>query len=179
MDASDAVEADIRSRVAKLEQFFDHITACRVVVAAARRRQARSRLFQVHVEMSVPGQVIVVKRGEAASETYADVYIALRDTFDALRRQLQDYVRKLRGDVKVHEAPRHGRVLRLFADDGYGFVETSEGREIYFHRNSVVDGTFEQLQVGSEVRIVVAYDESEKGPQASTVKPIGKHHLID
>jgi cold shock CspA family protein len=83
------------------------------------------------------------------------------------------------GHVKTHEVPVHGTVVRLSREDGYGFIETSEGDEIYFHRNSVVEGSFEDLDVGQEVRLVVAYGESEHGAQASTVKSVGKHHLIE
>jgi cold shock CspA family protein len=81
--------------------------------------------------------------------------------------------------MKAHEVAVHGTIVRLFQDKGCGFIETSEGEEIYFHRNSVVDESFEDLGVGQEVRLVVAYDESEHGAQASTVKPTGKHHLIE
>jgi len=69
-------------------------------------------------------------------------------------------------------------VVRLFPDDGYGFIETADGQEVYFHRNSVVEGDFAKLAVDSEVRVEIAYGESEKGPQATTVRPVGKHHIV-
>ncbi len=62
-------------------------------------------------------------------------------------------------------------------DAGFGFIETADGQEVYFHRHSVADGDFDRLEVGSEVRVAIAERESERGPQASTVHPIGKHHL--
>ena len=83
------------------------------------------------------------------------------------RRRLQDRRRRMAGQVKVHEAPPQGRVIQLFPEDGYGFLESADGREIYFHRNAVLDGAFDRMSVGSEVRF--AEEEGEKGPQASTV----------
>jgi len=58
-------------------------------------------------------------------------------------------------------------VTKLFVDRGYGFIEDEEGREIYFHRNSVLGIAFEKLHVGAKVRF--AEEDGDKGPQASTV----------
>jgi cold shock CspA family protein len=102
--------------------------------------------------------------------------VAVRDAFDAVRRQLEDHVRRRRGDVKTHDAPSHGRVASLFAERDYGFIEASDGSEVYFHRNSVVGGGFDKLAVGDEVRFSFHAEEGEKGPQASTVVAVGKHH---
>ena len=90
---------------------------------------------------------------------------------------LEDYVRERRGEVKLHAVPDHGRVARLIAEQDYGFIVTDDGSEIYFHRNSVANGDFEKLAVGDEVRFVTQETESPRGPQASTVVPLGKRHL--
>ena len=73
--------------------------------------------------------------------------------------------------------PNHGRIARLFKTEGYGFIQASDGNEIYMHRNAVVGNGFDHLSEGDEVRFVLHEGEGEKGPQASTVMPIGKHHL--
>ena len=80
------------------------------------------------------------------------------------------------GQVKTHESPPQGDVVRLFREEGYGFIEAADGREIYFHRNSVLRAPLEQLQVGQEVR----FDEEQgvKGPQATTVRVVGKHPIV-
>ena len=117
---------------------------------------------------------IEANRSPAKKQAHQDIYVAIRDSFNAARRQLQDLARKRQGNVKTHEVPPHGHVVRLFADDGYGFIESADGRELYFHANSVVEG-FERLEVGSEVRF--AEEMGEKGAQATTVHLIGKHHL--
>lgn len=179
MDRSDAVEANILERSKKLERFFDRIISCKVVVEAPHRRHTKGKLFDVRIDLVVPGKELVINRNGPKNHAHEDVYVAIRDAFNAAVRVLEDHSRKSRGEVKAHETPRHGTVARLFPFEGYGFIETSEGREIYFHRNSVVNGGFDTLEVGDEVRLVVAYDESEHGPQASTVTPIGKHHLIE
>lgn len=173
MDSSPAVEARIREKVAKLEQFFDRIVTCRVVVEAEHRRHHKGNLYNVRIAIGVPGDEIVVNRNGPKNHAHEDVYVALRDAFNAAGRQLEDHARKVRGDVKTHEEPLTGKVLRLFPEQDYGFVQTSDGREVYFHRHSVVDGNFDDLEPGSQVRLVLAYDESAEGPQASTVKPLG------
>ena len=99
----------------------------------------------------------------------------MRDAFDAARRQLEDYARRLRVDTKTHEPQAHGRIVRLFPD--HGFIQSSDGQEIYLHRNVVAAGKLADLPVGDEVRFHVHEGEGEKGPQASTVISIGKHHL--
>jgi cold shock CspA family protein len=76
-------------------------------------------------------------------------------------------VRRQRGDTKTHEHQLHGRVSKLFSDEGYGFLETPEGDEIYFHQNSVLHQGFHRMQIGTEVRFVE--EIGERGPQASTV----------
>jgi ribosomal subunit interface protein len=178
MDRSDAVEADVRDRVNHLERYFDRMIGCRVIVEAPHRRHNKGKLFSVRIAISVPGDEIVIAHEGPTNRAHEDVYVAVRDAFAAAQRRLQDHARRVRGAVKSHEVPLHGRIARVFAD-GYGFIATPTGEEVYFHRNSLVEGRFEDLVAGSEVRFEVAYDESEHGPQATTVRPIGKHHLID
>jgi cold shock CspA family protein len=85
-----------------------------------------------------------------------------------MERILQDYVRKLRGEVKHHEpALADGKIERIFPYEGYGFILTDDNREIYFDANSVLDKPFENLEVGRKVRFFE--ERGEKGPQASTV----------
>lgn len=179
MDRSEAVEARVREKAAKLETYFNHINACRVVIEAPERRHRKGNLFHVRVEVGVPGKDVIVNRHPKDHHAHEDVYVAIRDAFNAARRQLEDYARKHSDRVKEHAVPLHGRVLRLFPYEGYGFVAASDGREVYFHKNSVLRDAFDQLEVGSEVRLVVAEGESPEGPQATTVDPLGKHHIQD
>ncbi len=178
LDHSDAVEARVREKAAKLEQAFDRITSCRVTIEAVNRQHTKGNLFQVHIEIGVPGKQVMVDRSSGKNHAHEDIYVALRDAFNAARRRLEDHSRRKSGRVKSHEVPPHGKVARLFPYEGYGFIETPDGGEIYFHQNSLVDAEFDKLQEGQKVRYVVAEGESDKGPQASTVKLIGKHNLV-
>jgi cold shock CspA family protein len=112
------------------------------------------------------GKQVDIDRAPEADERYNDVDFALNDAFRRARRGLQDRVRRLQGAVKTHEAQPVGTVVRLH--DGYGFLQTADGRDVYFHRNSVLDGAFQRLKIGSSVSFVE--EDGEKGPQASTVR---------
>ncbi|MGO8915504.1 MAG: HPF/RaiA family ribosome-associated protein [Stellaceae bacterium] len=177
MGPSEAIEARIRERAEELTRFYDRITRCHVVVESGHHHHHKGRLYHVRVNLAVPGSEIVVKRDPSEHHAHEDVYVAIRDSFDAVRRQLEDHVRRTRGQSKMHEAAEHGRVARLFPAEDYGFITSADGQEIYMHRNSVVGGVFDKLRVGDEVRFVVHAGEGEKGSQASAVTPIGKHHL--
>ncbi len=178
MVASPSVEKRIRERAEALERYFGRITACRVVIEASTHRQHKGGLYHIRIDLTVPGREIVVKRDPAEHHAHEDILVAVRDAFDAARRRLEDYVRDSRGDVKRHETLPHGHITRLFKEEGYGFIRSSEGDEIYMHRNAVAGGHFDTLSEGDEVRYVIHQGEGEKGPQASTVIPIGKHHLV-
>lgn len=175
--ASPAVEARIRERAEALDRFFDRITSCRVAVECENARQGQGASYRVRIDLKVPGREIVVGRDAGARRRYQDIHVAVREAFDAAQRLLEDYARQLRGDVKTHAVPDHGRVVRLLAEKDCGFILTADGNEFYFHRNSVANDGFEKLTVGDEVRFVAQHSESPEGPQASTVVPLGKHSL--
>jgi cold shock CspA family protein/ribosome-associated translation inhibitor RaiA len=177
MDPSPALEARIRQRATELDQFFDRITAARVVVECEHPRHHQGKLFAVRIDLVLPGREIVVGRDPGINHAHEDAHVAVRDAFDAARRQLEDYVRDRRDMVKVHTVPDHGRIVRMLPDRECGFIETSSGEEVYFHRNSVSGNGYDRLEVGTEVRFVAQHSESAAGAQASTVVPIGKHHL--
>lgn len=177
IETSPAVETKVRERVAELEQFHDRIISCRVMIEAPDRRHHQGGLYHIRVDLKVPGKEIVVKRDPPEHHAHEDIYVAIRDCFDAVRRQLEDHARRQRGDVKSHDDTGHGRIAALVAEKDYGFIDASDGTEVYFHRNAVSHKGFDKLTVGDEVRFTVHPGEGEKGPQASTVVPIGKHHL--
>src|SRR6516162_503923 len=152
MDSSDAVAKCIRERAEELERFFDRIMSCRVVLECRHPRRQQGNLFRVRVDLKVPGREIVVGRDPAAHHAHEDVYVAIRDAFDTTRRLLEDYVREARGDVKLHAVPDHGRVVRLLPEQNCGFILSTDGNEIYFHRNSVTNGGFDKLEDSDEVR---------------------------
>jgi len=148
------------------------------MIEAPNRRHHHGRLYHVRADLRVSGGEIVVRRDPPEHHAHEDIYVAVPDCFDAVRRQLEEHVRRDRGNVKVHEGQSHGRVLQLFIKERYGIIASVDGEEVYFHSNAVIDGSFDRLNVGVEVRFVVHPGEGEKGPQASTVVPVGKHHPI-
>lgn len=99
MVPSDAVEAQIRERVKKLEVFYPHIIGCKATVGIAGKHKHQGQLFNVRLDISVPGSELVVNR-----DKHEEFYVALRDTFDAAKRQLEEYGQRQRGDVKTHES---------------------------------------------------------------------------
>lgn len=175
MEPSPAVEAKIREKTQKLERFHEHIISCRVVVELTAGHHYKGKLYQVRIDIAVPGAEIVASRESGLDHAHEDVYVAMRDAFNAARRQLEERLRKTQRRVKNHETPPHGRVSEYHPQENYGKILTPDGREVYFHGNSVLNSAFGHLDIGSEVRFVE--EEGELGPQASTVKPVGKHHI--
>lgn len=176
-DRSAAVEKLVRQRTQALARHCDRLLKCRVVIEMVGRHHRKGRKFRARIDMKLPRRTIVVGKASESAPAHEDIYLAVRHAFDAADRQAQDFVRRRRGAVKAHEPPPHGRIAKLFPDEGYGFVRMADGQEIYFHRNAVVGAAFEKLAVGAEVRVSVHDDESDKGPQAGTVRPVGRHHL--
>lgn len=174
MEASDAVDAQIREKIAWLETFYDKIQSCRVVIEAPHRHHRQGTIYQVRIDLKVPGGEIVVNREPGFDGAHEDVYVSIRDAFDAARRRLEDYARRERGATKVHDPTPLARVTRLDQHAGYGYLETEDGREVYFHRNSVLNDRFDDLEVGSEVRF--AEEQGRRGTQASTVRMVAKAH---
>jgi cold shock CspA family protein/ribosome-associated translation inhibitor RaiA len=173
---SDALEAAVHKEAQRLERFYDRITSARVVIARPQHRHHKGDTYCVRIHIAVPGgKHIDIRRDPAVTGRHEDAHVTIRDAFDAAGRQLQDQVRKLEGAVKAHEAPPHGVIASLVPEHDHGFIAASDGREIYFHRNSVDGGKFEDLKVGQEVRFSEA--AGDKGPQATSVSPVGKHHV--
>lgn len=190
ISATKEIEDDIRSRARKLETFYSPITSCRVLVEAPARHRQKGFPFHVRIDLTVPDGEIVVKREPTLIPVERDVAderrrkqmetrperkhlkVAIREAFDATRRRLQDHARRKRADVKVHEPMPQGRVSKLFPLERYGYIQTTDGREIYFHENSVLNDHFKNLKIGSKVNF--NEEAGEKGPQASTVYFVAK-----
>lgn len=186
METSSKLEEAVLTEATKLERFFPRIMSCRVAIEAPKRRERG--LYGVRIDLGVPGEELVVEhtptlytelQGLKAERTSKesqphrerrDARLAIHEAFREMRRQLQDYVRVRKGRAlaKGREGLLVGKVIRLAPDEGFGFVETSEGQDVYFHQNSVLGGHFARLRVGTAVRFAV--ENGEQGPQASTVR---------
>ena len=176
MDADHEVRGAIAAHVASLEERFGRVTAGRVVLKAPGGRHRTGGLYEINIRLSLPeGREVNVARTAQLDERYSDLNFAINDAFKRARRQLQDRAQRIRGDVKLHESPPIATVARLDPAGLFGFLETADGREVYFHRNSVINGGFDGLGVGA--RVTFAETAGDKGPQASVVKPMGKHGM--
>ena len=173
---SEAMEARIRDKVTKLERYCENILACRVMVEPQHRHHHKGKLYHVRIDLSVPDHELVVSREPEKNRAHEDAYVAIRDAFEAMKRQLEAYAARRKRQVKAHPLPPQGRVAELDDYQGFGRLETVDGREIYFHRNSVVGIGFEELEVGKPVVFVESH--GDLGPQASAVRPLGKYHLV-
>ena len=172
MDSSESVEERIREKVAKLERKYGRLVACRIGVEMPHRQHRTGNVYEVHIELSVPGNDLVVsKEPHALGERYKnpDIYQAINAAFDAAERQLQQFKEKQYGEVKVHDGDMQltGTVSDVRAEQGYGFLDNAQGGQIWFHRNAVMDGALEDMKVGDRVHYVETVGVT--GPQASKV----------
>lgn len=176
MVANPAVQDMVADHVKKLEQLYGRITACRIVVKDPGNRHKTGGLYNVNIRLTLPdGHEVDIGRTPKDDERHSDLSFAINDAFKRAGRRLQDSARRMEGMVKSHEGRPIGTVVRLDPAGEFGFIRSSDGGEIYFHRNSIVDGTFSELAVGTRV----AFDDEigEKGAQATMVKVLGKHGL--
>lgn len=169
-----SVEGWINERVAKLDKFYNNIISCRIVVEKPQAHQSSGSAYRVRIELNVPSKhQIVVRREAGEGDMHDNLYRVIHDAFDAASRQLKALKKKQRREVKVHpEQQVQAVVIKLFSEEGYGFIKSLDGREIYFHRNSVLHNGFEALKVGTGVRF--AEEMGEEGPQATSIQIINK-----
>lgn len=158
-----ALEAELRERADKLDRFYDRLMSCRIAVDGPTGRHNEGGPYRVRVDLTVPGSELVANK---EAQTLA---AAMNDAFDAAERQLKQFAERRRGEVKTLESSPRGTVVRIFPEEGYGFLTGDDGLEVYFHRNAVLGAGFGALQVGSLVRYAV--EQGFEGPQASTVDP--------
>lgn len=168
LPVDDEMEALIEEKIGELEKFYSRITSCRVAVSLPHRHKRQGNLVAIHIDIHVPGTVLVVDREPAASQRDENWRVAVHDAFDRARRQVEEFSQKIRGDEKTHDLVDHvGRIKFTRPFENYGFITTEDDREIYFHRHAVADDRFDELDPGDEVRF--REEEGENGPQATVV----------
>ena len=164
----------IHEKAAKLEQVNNELISCRVAVERRHQHQRAGNPFRVRIDMRVPpGNELVAERKSTEGDLHEPLSKVIRDTFEAARRQLKELRERQRGEVKSHpEQEIRALVAMLFREEGYGFLRALDGHEIYFHRNSVLHGDFDRLEIGTGVTF--AEHQGEEGPQASSVEIVDK-----
>ncbi len=164
---SEALEAYIIKKADKLYSYCNKIMQCSIVIDQSQKHKHQGKLYNARIDVTVPGTELAVNH--AVDE---DVYVAVRDAFNALRRQLNSFTAKQRGDVKTHDQALLGIVIKLFPDEKFGFIEHN-GEEYYFSSSNVVNPTFEKLEIGTEVQFIESL--GNEGKQANRITR-GKHH---
>jgi cold shock CspA family protein len=191
--SSATIEEWVRTEADKLDGLYNRVMRCRVAIEVPHRHHRKGSPYHIRIDLTVPGEEIVVKREPSLShrarqlgETeikkrlevktpHKNLRAAINDAFRAAGRRLQDYARRQRGDVKSHPSLQVARVGKILQDRGYGFLTSDDGRGIYFHKNSLLNGAFSHLKVGTRVSFVE--ELGDKGPQASTVRTISKERI--
>lgn len=151
IDPSEAVEARIREKIAKLDTVYNRITSCRVVVGQVQKHQHQGKLHNISIYVSVPGKELTVSH-----HPNENLYLAIQAATDILREQLDEYHRRLYGDTKNHGERLPGEIARLMPDEGYGFIVDDQKNEYYFNLTHLIDIKFYQLRVGEKVRFLPA-----------------------
>jgi ribosome-associated translation inhibitor RaiA len=168
--SSPALEAEIREQFARLEKMCSRLVACRVSVEALHNQHRTGNVYECHIDMRVPGAELAVSRQpKKARERYANpnVYTSVRDAFRAAARQLKKYNRQLTGEAKFHAPAFRGQLVEISDDREFGYLLTNTGALLYFNRNAVLDGSFDELSEGDILRYVAA--DGETGPTAVKV----------
>lgn len=161
---NDETEELIREKASKLDRIYDQIIGCRVRIDMPHRSQRTGMTYSVRIDITVPGAELIVKR-----EPDQDLRVAIVNSFETAQRQLKEFSERQKGEVKTHLEKPVARVVRIFPEEGYGFLATPEGREVYFHENAVLDGKFEVLNIGRSVTFIE--EPGDKGAQAVSVAP--------
>ena len=178
IDHSDAIEVRIRERVSKLEAMSDEIVHCQVWVRAPHRRHKGTE-YVIDISVQMPGSTLHIDRRPGDDHAHTDIYVAIRDAFNAMERQLRKWQDQHKGRPEVHEAPLQGKIVSMNGYTDSGQISTTDGRLIYFHRNSVANDAFDDLNEGDTVELTVDTKDADEGPHASIVRPISSLRFVD
>jgi cold shock CspA family protein len=170
IDHSQAVEAAIRQRAARLARFSGLIERFHVTVDMPHQHRHRGNHYAIRIEITTPSGEVVVTRDPSLDDSHKDFQSVLRDTFDAAARHLESNAQRSQTGAKDRDHPPPGRVTRLFPDQRYGFLTTAEGEDVYFNENSVRGASFAQLSIGSEVSFTIAPEDADQGARAASVQ---------
>jgi cold shock CspA family protein/ribosome-associated translation inhibitor RaiA len=178
IESSPALDALIRQRVNALGRMHPRITGCRVVVEVPYRSTESGKVpVAVTVEVEIPNRRAVIgKDVQERREAKSDQTAALNNAFEAVERQLNKVanLQIQEGKRRGADASQTGMIVRLFPEQGYGFVEVDNSSELYFTRNAVSGGEFDELQVGTIVHVTIATTDGPMGPQASSIRLLDK-----
>lgn len=163
VENSESIQNSITEKAQKLKTYFEKIQYCKVILQSIQKHKHQGKLFRTTIELGLPRKRLIVNH--KANE---DILISIRDAFRAMEQQLEKYVQKRRQQTKAHTLPLQGEVVRLF--ENYGFIETVDGNEYYFHESHVLNPNFSSLSVGKRVEFTESM--ASDGFQANQVKQV-------
>jgi ribosome-associated translation inhibitor RaiA/cold shock CspA family protein len=173
VQASEALKDRIHEGIQDLEEVYDRLVSCRVMVEDTTPARHSGKLFRVRIEVGIPHQSVVVDHRPQEGEGARDPQGVVRGAFDVARRRLKDLKTKPRKDGEGTLPAVNGRVADLLTDDAgirYGFLEVSDGREVYFEEGALNGLSYDELEIGAEVRFQRALPPGGTGdPRANVV----------
>lgn len=173
VSSTDALATYIAKKAKKLDEMYGRIVQCRVAFEVPHRHSREGRRYRVTIDVRFPGEELAISRDLGESEL--DAYATIDDAFDEAKRRLHDHAAIRRGEVKSHDDARRGWISKLFNYEGYGFIESDDGQEIYFHRNAVLRGAFERLKRGARVKFLE--EDGDDGVHATSISLLRGGHV--
>ncbi len=165
---SDAVEAIIRKRIAAIEKFCPEALGLRITLDAPQKPRHAARGFDVRLHLEVPGPDLDVARTVRHGHAADDIVRAVKAAFTALEARVKESRRIMGGQqIKHHPDILHGEIVELEPELGYGFVRADDGREVYFQKDGLLTGAWDDLEIGTRLRFREL--DGEKGPFAVDV----------
>ena len=171
MESSDALRERVLQELTDLEKFYGRITSARVSMSPPPREHRKSHLYRTNIHLVLPGgREVTVSHVPNEARAEVDMYTSVQDAFDVARRQLQDEVRRMEGDVKTHAGgpEQTGQVEKIFPEDGYGFIVTPSGHQVFFSQRKVKHNGFKEMHIGT--RVYFEEELGDEGPVATTVR---------
>ncbi len=174
VERTPALDGVVHKQIAKLERICDYIVSIHVAIQNYTPRRRTGNSYRVRIDTRIPrGHEIVVKRVSVASRQFEPLPAVILRAFKSTQRQLGGLVERQRHEVKSHPQNQVAAfVEKIFRDEGYGFLRSLDGQQVYFHKNSCLHGEWERLTVGTGVRY--AEEQGERGPQASSLEIVDK-----
>jgi cold shock CspA family protein/ribosome-associated translation inhibitor RaiA len=176
IESSDWADREIRARVADLERIYDRLTSCRVRIDRRAKKSTQTSPPVVRIEMGIPGRrdLVVSHEPDHLKRKFQrpDLGNAIHEAFRIAERRLLDLKEQRARKTKQPQHDSENQLLGQISDidpaGDFGFILTNGGGQLYFHRNSVLNGTFDALRMGDEVYYVE--EMGDTGPTASKVR---------
>lgn len=168
IEPSPVVSTLVNRRIAVLERLHDRITGCEVTLEAPQKRKLHGRVFTARVMLHVPGPDFHASHSVAQGSARDDLLLAVNRAFSAAEKHLKRQKKKMgRVEVKHHEPILQGNITVLESELGYGYLQSDDGREVYFQRDGFTQDCWDRLKTGLSLRFRVF--QGEKGPYAVSI----------